>query len=122
MIATVVRNPNGKARHEVSLGSVTIPDIRHLAVGHPNVRHRREMLSYFRDVTALLFAARIDADYPPRFFVPDLWFAGVSFAREASDQVLEAWHLGHDLAEALGYVRDDACHDGAMFVRRESVQ
>jgi hypothetical protein len=94
----------GTRRHTVELDAIRVPDIRHLVASHPRAIHRRELLAYFRDLTALLFAARV-GDTPQReFHAPDLWHAAMTFHGEANEQVLEAWHLGRDLAVHLGYM------------------
>lgn len=117
MLTTVTRAPEGTARRVVPLASLVVPDFRALAAGHPCKVYRDEMLAYYRDVTSLLFAARIDAEYPREFHVPDLWHAAMTFAGSAQDDVLEGWYMGHDLARALGYKQTGRGLSGSVYVR-----
>jgi hypothetical protein len=103
MVETIVRHPDGTARHEVGVREVTVPDIRGLAACYPDQAWADEMWRFYHALCRLLFAARVDGDYPQDFFVPDLWHPAHRYLKGDCDLILSAWTLGHDLAKSLGY-------------------
>jgi len=102
-LETITLAKGGTAERTVRLADITVPDIRPLALTHPERRWAKALGRYYRDLCGLLFAARVDADYPLAIWIPDLWHAQTGLSRADAEPMLEAWHIGHELTEALGY-------------------
>jgi hypothetical protein len=55
----------------------------------------------------LIAAIRADLSLPEEFFVPDLWHTSNNLPAAECELMLDVWHLGSDLAKALGYKRSE---------------
>ena len=104
-IKTIIRAKGGTAEREVPVSDIEIYDIRTSPLFLPDERWIVAVERYYEDLGLLLGAVRADLELPAEFFVPDLWDTGIKLPAEERGMMLDMWHLGHDLAEGVGYTR-----------------
>ena len=123
-IRGIIRAKGGTAQREVLIADITVADVRCSPLFLPDERWIAAVSRYYDDLCALLDAVRADAELPIEFFVPDLWSTANKLPGEEKELMLDVWHLGHDLAEGVGYSPSDSpddvrnCVGGTVFVRK----
>ena len=106
-LKSIIRATGGSAEREVQVADIVIRDIRALPLFLPDERWIGAVERYYEDLGLLLGAARADLELPSEFFVPDLWHTAIKLPPEESESMLDMWHLGSELALALGYETAD---------------
>jgi hypothetical protein len=106
-VRSIVRAKGGTCEREVLLSDITVTDIRTSPLFLPDERWVVAVSHYYNDLNLLLAAVRVDLELPSEFFVPDLWDTAIKLPAEESEQMLDMWYLGRDLAESVGYTLGD---------------
>ena len=102
-VKSIIRAKSGAARREVSTADIVIHDVRACPLFLPDERWIGAVSHYYDDLVALLAAVRADGKLPQEFLVPDLWHTSILLPMQEREMMLDMWHLGHDLAEGIGY-------------------
>ena len=99
----VTRGNGGSEKQEVKIEDIAVFDIRSLSLFTPYKRWASAIMRYHTDLNCLLQAAKSQQALPNEFFVPDLWEPSLHLPKEEREMLIDMWHLGHDLAESVGY-------------------
>ncbi len=102
-VKSIIRAKGGTGEREVSIADIVIYDVRACPLFLPDERWIGAVSRYYDDLVALLAAVRADGKLPEEFFVPDLWHTSILLPTQEREMMLDMWHLGHDLAEGVGY-------------------
>ena len=105
-IKSIIRAKGGTQEREVQISDIVIYDIRSSPLFLPDERWIPAVERYYED-RLLLGAIRAELALLREFFVPDLWDTGIKLPAEEREMMLDMWHLGHDLAQAVGYRETD---------------